>query len=372
MTNNIVIKGGHVIDGSGSPGTETNIAIKNDRIIEVGRNINEENAEVIDATGKVGTPGFIDIKTHSDWTLPLMPQAESKIYQGVTTEVIGHCGYSCAPVLPAKVEELADYLSPSAPWLNFRATNFKDYLALYPNLSVNTIHLVGHNTLRLMAMGMDDSPPTAEEREHMRALLREALDAGAFGISSGLFTAPGSYSDVDELVALGKVLSNAGARYFTHLRNEANQVLDSLQEAMEFAQQVRVHVQIVHMKLSGTDNWGGASKVINLLTEARTSGIPIDCDIYPYTAASTPLKNLFPPWLQEGGIEAMITRLKASDIRQRLRSEITSDGLNNFGRVPDWNSIRISISPDMPQYAGRTIADIAAERETDDFNMALD
>jgi N-acyl-D-amino-acid deacylase len=372
MTNNIVIKGGHVIDGSGSPGTETNIAIKNDRIIEVGRNINEENAEVIDATGKVVTPGFIDIKTHSDWTLPLMPQAESKIYQGVTTEVIGHCGYSCAPVLPAKVEELADYLSPSAPWLNFRATNFKDYLALYPNLSVNTIHLVGHNTLRLMAMGMDDRPPTAQELEHMRALLREALDAGAFGMSSGLFTAPGSYSDVDELVALGKVLSNAGARYFTHLRNEANQVLDSLQEAMEFAQQVRVHVQIVHMKLSGTDNWGGASKVINLLSEARTSGIPIDCDIYPYTAASNPLKNLFPPWLQEGGIEAMITRLKASDIRQRLRSEITSDGLNNFGRVPDWNSIRISISPDMPQYAGRTIADIAAERETDDFNMALD
>ena len=372
MSGAIVIRGGHVIDGTGAAGIETDIAISGGRITEIGPNIAASGAEVIDASGKVVSPGFIDIKTHSDWTLPLMPQAESKIRQGVTTEVIGHCGYSCAPALPNKVEALADYLSPSAPWLTFRPTNFRDYLDQYPALSVNTVHLVGHNTLRLMAMGMEDRPPTPAELEHMRALLVEALGAGALGMSSGLFTAPGSYSDVEEMVALGRTLSAEGARYFTHLRDEGNTVYDSLQEAMEFAEQVRVHVQIVHMKLSGTDNWGGAVKAMDILADARKADVPIDCDIYPYTAASNPLKNLFPPWLQEGGVDAMIARLGDANIRNRLREAIEGEGLNNFGRIPDWDAIRISISPDMPQFAGRTIADLAAERNIDGLDMALD
>jgi N-acyl-D-amino-acid deacylase len=372
MSNAIVIRGGHVIDGTGAAGLETDIAISGGRITEIGPNISASGAETIDASGKVVSPGFIDIKTHSDWTLPLMPQAESKIRQGVTTEVIGHCGYSCAPALPNKVEALADYLSPSAPWLSFRPTNFRDYLDQYPALSVNTVHLVGHNTLRLMAMGMEDRPPTPAELEHMRALLIEALAAGALGMSSGLFTAPGSYSDVEEMVALGRTLSDQGARYFTHLRDEGNTIYDSLHEAMEFAEQVRVHVQIVHMKLSGTDNWGGAVKAMDILADARKSGVPIDCDIYPYTAASNPLKNLFPPWLQEGGVDAMIARLGDANMRDRLREAIDAEGLNNFGRIPNWDAIRISISPDMPQFAGRTIADLAAERNIDGLDMALD
>lgn len=372
MSDAIVIRGGHVIDGTGAPGVETDIALSGGRITEIGPDIATGGAEIVDASGKVVAPGFIDIKTHSDWTLPLMPQAESKIRQGVTTEVIGHCGYSCAPALPDKVDALADYLSPSAPWLTFRATNFRDYLDQYPALSVNTVHLVGHNTLRLMAMGMEDRPPTPAELEHMRALLIEALAAGALGMSSGLFTAPGSYSDVEEMVALGRTLSAEGARYFTHLRDEGNTVYDSVQEAMEFAEQIRVHVQIVHMKLSGTDNWGGAVKAMDLLADARRGGVPIDCDIYPYTAASNPLKNLFPPWLQEGGVDAMIARLADTNMRDRLRKAIEAEGLNNFGRIPDWDALRISISPDMPQYAGRTIADLAAERNIDGLDMALD
>ncbi len=372
MNDAAVIRGGHVIDGTGAPGVEADIAIDGGRIAGIGRDIPTSGAEVIDASGKVVAPGFIDIKTHSDWTLPLMPQAESKIRQGVTTEVIGHCGYSCAPALPDKVDALADYLSPSAPWLTFRATNFADYLDRYPPLSVNTVHLVGHNTLRLMAMGMEDRPPTPAELEHMRVLLIEALAAGALGMSSGLFTAPGSYSDVEEMVALGRTLSAEGARYFTHLRDEGNTVYDSVQEAMEFAEQIRVHVQIVHMKLSGTDNWGGAAKAMDLLADARRAGVPIDCDIYPYTAASNPLKNLFPPWLQEGGVDAMIARLADAPVRDRLRAAIDAEGLNNFGRIPDWDAIRISISPDMPQFAGRTIADLAAERNIDGLEAALD
>lgn len=356
----IVLKGGLVIDGTGAAGRLSDIALEGGKIAEIGSNLSASGGETVDAAGLVVAPGFIDIKTHSDWTLPIMPQAESKIRQGVTTEVIGHCGYSCAPALGGKVDALAAYLSPSAPWLKFRETNFADYLATYPALSVNTVHLVGHNTLRLMAMGMEDRPPTPAELEHMRAMLQEALDAGALGMSSGLFTAPGAYSDVDELVALGRTLAKAGGRYFTHLRDESNTVFDSLAETMEFAERVGVHVQIVHMKLSGTDNWGGAQKVIDLLADARTRGVAIDCDIYPYTAASNPLKNLFPPWMQEGGVDAMIARLGDAGVRARLRAAVEANGLNNFGRIPDWDAIRISISPDLPEMAGRTIADIAA------------
>tara|TARA_B100000686_G_C16799028_1_gene984517 strand:- start:111 stop:1715 length:1605 start_codon:yes stop_codon:yes gene_type:complete len=372
MSDKTVIQGGHVIDGTGIPGRETNIAVVDGLIVEVGPNIAVSEATVIDARKQVVAPGFIDIKTHSDWTLPIMPKAESKISQGVTTEVIGHCGYSCAPVLPGKSNELADYLSPSAPWIKFKTTTFTDYLAQYRALSVNTIHLVGHNTLRLMAMGMEDRTPTQKELDHMASMLVEALDAGALGMSSGLFTAPGSYSETEEMVTLGKILAKRGARYFTHLRDEGNSVFDSIQETMEFANQVGTHVQIVHVKLSGIDNWGNADKLLDLLADARNNGIPVDCDFYPYTAASNPLKNLFPPWLQEGGVERMIHQLGDNSIRERLRLEIKQSGLNNFGQIPDWDAVRISISPDAPQFEGRTISDIAKERGKEDFDVALD
>ena len=372
MPSTIVIRNGTIVDGMRAQPFCADVAVKEGRIVEIGNDISTGTAETVDAAGKVVAPGFIDIKTHSDWTLPLMPKAESKIRQGVTTEVIGHCGYSCAPALPDKVDALAEYLSPSAPWLSFRETSFCDYLNTYPTLSVNAIHLVGHNTLRLMTMGMENRPPTPAELNHMKQLLTEALNAGALGMSSGLFTAPGSFSKTEELVALGQLLASHGARYFTHLRNEGNTVFDAIQETMEFAQQVRVHVQIVHMKLSGLDNWGGARKTMDLFADARGRGVSIDCDIYPYTAASNPLRNLMPAWLQEGGIEGTLEQLADPNIRARIRQEVDAEGLNNFGRIPSWEAVRISISPNLPQYAGRTIASLAEERGIDPFDMAMD
>ena len=368
----ILIKGGTVIDGSNSPGVRADVAVRDGRIVAIDPDLTDGGATVIEAAGRVVAPGFIDIKTHSDWTLPLMPQCESKIRQGVTTEVIGHCGYSCAPVLPGKVELIKDYLSPSAPWLTFFETSYANYVETYPQTSVNRAMLVGHNTLRLMTMGLDDRPPEPHELEQMKTLLTEALNAGAIGMSSGLFTAPGSYAEGEELVELGAILKANGARYFTHLRDESNTVFDSVAEAVEFGERTGVHVQIVHIKLSGTDNWGGAQKIIDLLADARARGVPIDCDQYPYEAASNPLKNLFPAWLQEGGIGEMLERLGSREVRERIRREVEAEGLNNFGRIPDWDAIRISISPDQPEYAGRTIAEIAAERGADGFETALD
>ena len=232
--------------------------------------------------------------------------------------------------------------------------------------------LVGHNTLRLMTMGMDDRPPEPDELAHMTALLEEALAAGALGLSSGLFTAPGSYADGEELVELGKVLSRRGARYFTHLRDESDAVFDSVDEAIEFGERAAVHVQIVHLKLSGMDNWGRAQEMLDRLDAARRRGIRIDCDQYPYVAASNPLRNLFPSWLQEGGLDGTLARLATPAVRATLREEIESGGLNNFGRIPSWDAIRISISPNQPHYAGQTIAEIARSQAIDPFDAALD
>jgi N-acyl-D-amino-acid deacylase len=372
MLNEILIRGGLVVDGTGAPGRPADVAVRDGRIAAIGRNIGRGDARVVDARDCVVAPGFIDIKTHSDFTLPLMPKAERKVRQGVTTEVIGHCGFSTAPALPGKAEALKAYLAPSAPWLTFRETSFADYLASLPATSVNVIPLVGHNTLRLMTMGMEDRPPAPEELDDMKRLLAEALDAGALGMSSGLFTAPGSYAKGEELVELGRVLERRGARYFTHVRDEANKMFRAVEEAITFAERTGVHVQIVHIKLSGTDNWGGAARLLQTLADARARGIAIDCDQYPYTAASNPLRNLFPSWLQEGGSGAMLARLKKPEVRARLRGEFAAGGLNNFGRIPAWDAVRISISPDRPQFAGRTIGDIARADGADPFDAALD
>src|SRR5246127_3479253 len=185
MTSDILIRGGTLIDGSGRPGEIGDVAVRDGRIAALGRSVPEGASRVIDAEGLAVTPGFIDIKTHSDFTLPINPKAESKVRQGVTTEIIGHCGFSVAPVLPGKVELLRDYLSPSAPWLPFRETTFPDYLATFPPAAVNAGMLVGHNTLRLMVMGMEARPPDAAELAQMIVLLEEALAAGALGPSAG-------------------------------------------------------------------------------------------------------------------------------------------------------------------------------------------
>src|SRR6184192_1333561 len=191
----LIIRGAQVIDGSGAPGRAVDIAIGDGRIRSLARSLTGPAQRVIDATGHVVAPGFIDIHTHSDFTLPLNPKAESKIRQGVTTEVVGNCGFSVAPALPGRAAMLREYLASSAPWLTFRETTFGDYVAGFPATSVNVILQVGHNTLRLMTAEMENRPVTPAELATMERLLQEALAAGAWGMSSGLFTAPGSYAD---------------------------------------------------------------------------------------------------------------------------------------------------------------------------------
>jgi len=367
----ILIRNGAIYDGSGAPPVAADLAIRAGCIAAIGSNLGDA-ARVIDAAGLAVAPGFIDIKTHSDFTLPINPKAESKVRQGVTTEIIGHCGFSVAPALPGKVELLRDYLSPSAPWLPFRALTFPDYLDTFPATAVNAGMLVGHNTLRLMTMGMADRPPTADDMQAMTELLEEALDAGALGLSTGLFTAPGSYAQPDEIIALCRVVARHKAGYFTHLRDESNQVLEAIEEAIAVAAACGVHVEIVHFKCSGTDNWGKARRALDMIAAARARGLDIDCDAYPYAAGSNPLKNLMPQWVQAGGVDAMLKRLAADETRARIRADIDRDGLNNWGRIPSWDSVQVSISPHLPELAGKTLGTLATERGQDPIDTVCE
>ncbi|MBV9199099.1 MAG: D-aminoacylase [Alphaproteobacteria bacterium] len=372
MSCDILIRGGTLIDGSGRAGEIGGLAVLDGRIAALGRSLPQGAAKVIDAEGLAVAPGFIDIKTHSDFTLPINPKAESKVRQGVTTEIIGHCGFSVAPVLPGKAQLLADYLSGGAPWLPFREMRFPEYLDTFPPVAVNTGMLVGHNTLRLMVMGLEDRAPRSAELSEMIALLEEGLSTGALGMSSGLFTPPGSFAQPSEILAFGPALKQHNAAYFTHIRDESNKVLEAAAEAIEFARAIQVHVEIVHLKCSGTDNWGKAAQILGLLDQARAAGCDIDCDAYPYTAGANPLKNLLPPWVQIGGLEAMLACLAQPETREQIRREIDRDGLNNWGRIPSWEAVQISVSPRLPQHAGETIAALAAARGRDPVDLVCD
>ncbi|HKF07902.1 MAG TPA: D-aminoacylase [Xanthobacteraceae bacterium] len=372
MTWDILIHRGTVIDGSGSPGITGDVAVSAGRIVALGPALAGDAKKVIDAAGLAVTPGFIDIKTHSDFVLPINPKAESKVRQGVTTEIIGHCGFSVAPVLPGKTDLLADYLSGGAPWLPFREMSFPEYLDTFPAVAVNTGMLIGHNTLRLMVMGLEDRSSTKTELGEMIALLEDGLRAGALGMSSGLFTPPGSFAQADEIVALCGVLKRHNAGYFTHIRDESNKVMEAVEEAIDIARACGVHVEIVHLKCSGVDNWGKAAQILDKIAAARASGCDIDCDAYPYAAGANPLKNLLPPWVQTGDKETMIARLALPDVRACIRSELAEHGLNNWGRIASWEAVQISISPRLPQTAGQTVAALARPRGCDPIDQICD
>ncbi len=181
------------------------------------------------------------------------------------------------------------------------------------------------------------------------------------GMSCGLFTAPGYYASAGELIGLAEVLYRHGATYASHVRDEANQVFGSVQEAIAVGEATGVRVQVAHIKLSGMDNWGKTEELLAQFSAARERGVDVRCDQYPYTAGTNPLRNLLPLWVQNGGVEAMLPRLKDPDVQERMRADIARSGLTNFGRVESWHSVRIAITPNQPELAGRTIGDIAAE-----------
>ena len=368
----LVIRGGMILDGTGAEPLRADLAVRDGRITAITPHHSGPARRVVDARGQTVAPGFIDIKTHSDFTLPYAPRAESKILQGVTTEVVGHCGFSLAPVVPGRARLLQDYLAGFAPWIETRESTFAAYMDGFPATAVNTIMQVGHNTLRLMTVGMDDRAPSEDEMGVMRRLLAEGLAAGALGMSSGLFTAPGSFARPGELHALLGVVRQHGGTYATHLRSESTEVFEAVREAIEASEVSGVHVQIVHLKLSGLENRGRAGQLLAEIDAARARGVRVDCDAYPYTCAANPLRNLLPLWVQEGGLPAMLGRLRDPAVRRRVNREIDERGLTSFGRIASWDAVSISTSRTRSSDAGRSIAELARGEGVEAIDLVCD
>jgi N-acyl-D-amino-acid deacylase len=382
MPVNLLIRGATVIDGTGAPGRQADVAVADGRIAAVGDGAAAfGGGRFIDAAGLVLAPGFIDLHSHADLTLPAFPSAINSLSQGVTTEVVGNCGFSPAPVSDlaersALLQGYAGGLGPDLDWTWTSFGTFLDRLAA-SRPSVNVAPLVGHAALRIAAMGMQDRPPSVAELEAMRLELRAALDAGAWGLSSGLVYPPGTYSDTDEIVALASDLPAHGALYASHIRNEGEALTEAVGEALLIGQRSGARVQVSHLKSAGRANHGRIGEAIALIDDARGRGIDAHCDVYPYEAGSTLLNQVLPPWMHEGGSSAMVERLVAPGVRDRLRYEIEHGlpGWGNHARAAGgWHNIVVSrvVEPSLRWAEGRSIADLAQRMSKDALDVVAD
>lgn len=316
-----------LIDGTGNPPCRADVAVSGSRIQAVGPDLAGNADQVIDADGLVLCPGFIDIHGHSDMTLFRNPLLESKLFQGVTTEVTGNCGLGLFPVRAGGERELADYLGVHDFFLPAEGIDWND-LAGYAerverlDLAIHIAPLVGHAQLRIAAMGMDDRPPTAAEWERMRSLLAEALQQGAWGMSTGLIYPPGSYAATAELIALATVLARHGALYTSHIRSESDELDRALDEAIAIGAGSGARVQVSHLKAMGTGNRGRGRELLEKLAAARAANVDIGADQYPYDASATTLTAVVPQWAHAGGIQALLGRLADPALREDLQASI--------------------------------------------------
>jgi N-acyl-D-aspartate/D-glutamate deacylase len=328
VTWSLLIRGGSLVDGSGAPARPADVAVERDRIAAVGPALRGEATRVIDARGQVVAPGFIDAHSHSDLFYFACPSAESKVRQGVTTEVVGMCSFSQAPLRPDREDEVKSWIGGIGRTPDLRWETFAQYLdalrSIHP--SVNVIHFVGHGALRIAAMGFEARPPDAREQSQMERLLGDAMDAGAFGFSTGLVYPPSSYAETGELIALARTIARRGGFYFSHVRGESSMLLDSIGEAIRIGEDGGVPVQVSHVKASGRENWPKIDAALRLLELARARGVDVAGDVYPYNAGSTKLDNLMPAWAHEGGIARLLERLADRASRRRITDECLVDG----------------------------------------------
>src|SRR3989449_250936 len=305
------LEGATVIDGTGKAGGRADVGIRDETIAAVGDLSREAAGRTLNVAGRAVTPGFIDMHSHSDWRLWANRRAESKIRQGVTTEVVGNCGFSPAPVSPEFREDLRGFALYVPKGMTFEWRSFREYLRAFDvdGSALNVAQLVGHGTLRLAAMGFARRAPTAGELTRMQRLMADAMDDGAWGLSTGLIYAPGSYSETAEIVAVARAAARHRGFYASHIRGEGATLLDAVREAISVGREGELPVQVSHVKAAGRPNWGNVSRALALIDAARAEGLDVRADVYPYTASSTTLRTLLPDWALEGGIDAMLKRL---------------------------------------------------------------
>jgi N-acyl-D-amino-acid deacylase len=379
----LAIKHGTIVDGTGKPAFRADIGIRDGKIAVIGDLDAVEAEKSIRAEGLVVAPGFVDIHSHSDFTIMINPRAESKIHQGVTTEVTGNCGATAAPISNTHRQEALDYLlttlgisgSESLAWDWTSFGDYLDHLRRRP-LGVNLVPLVGHTMLRIAVMGTADRPPTEEEMVAQEELLARCLGEGAFGMSTGPEYPPDAYSTTEELVRLGRVLARHDALYATHIRGEAQTLFEAIAEAVRIGQESGCRVEISHLKAGGLGNWGKAPQLLAYLDAARERGIEVTWDQYPYTAWGSGLIDYLPRWVAADGREKLAERLRDETIRQAIRAEIEREVQS--GRHPlcaaPWETVQIALveSPHNVSLEGKNIAEIAAEQNRDPLNVVFD
>lgn len=314
----IIIKSGTIIDGSGRPATKADVGIQGDTITAVGQMEGAVAQEVFCADGLYVCPGFIDIHTHSDFNLLVTPPGRSKVMQGVTTEVCGNCGISAAPLFGPARKQRSDTLADRG--IEITWSTLPEFTALLERRGLlgNMLPLIGHGNIRGSVIGYDNRQPEGNELGQMKALLEHEIQAGAWGLSSGLIYPPGMFAREDELIELCRIVSRFRGIYTTHLRSEGDRVLEALGEAISIATAAAIPVQISHLKTLGRQNWHKLPALFQMIETARDRGVRICADRYPYTAASTDLDVVLPQWACEGGNVAVLERLKNPSVREQI------------------------------------------------------
>ena len=357
----ILIKDGLVVDGTGRPAFPADVVVRGDRIADIVAPgaANGDGMRVIDAAGCLVTPGFVDAHAHSDAYLVVEPDAPSKLAQGVTTEINGQCGGSVAPRY-GEARLSSDWAAVLGERLAWRSlAEYRRALdAAKP--AINTVQFVGHNTLRSSVVGYAGRAATPDELSRMSRLLEESLDAGGWGLTTGLIYQPGKYSTPGEVVALAKVAAARGGYYATHMRSEGDRIIEAIDEVLDLVRATGVRAEISHLKTSGARNWHKIDAVLEKIERAVDDGLLLGSDRYPYCAAGTDLDIVLPDWAQEGAAKAEMERLADPVTRQRIVDEINASDR-------DWSTVMVggTWSTENKQYSGRMIAEILRQGAKD-------
>jgi len=371
-----VIVGGSVFDGLGAPPIRADIGIVDDRIVAVGDLSAASAGRRIDATGKSVAPGFIDIHTHSDISVLFNPAMESMTSQGVTTQVVGNCSLSLG--LATDDDAFAfekRWLGTHGARITWRSMDGHLRRVADEGVATNYVMLAGQGTIRKRVMGFANRQPSPDEMAQMQALLAQALEEGAWGVSTGLEYTPSGYASVEELAALSSVVARYGGFYATHLRNEGDRLLESVAEAIEVGERAGVPVQLSHHKAEGRQNWGKVHRTLAMVEAARERGVDVQMDQYPYTAFQTAMSVQFlPPWANEGDTEALLARLTDKERRAEVVADIRTNHADwdDAGPGSPWERVEIGSCRSDRSLQGRTIAEIARERGQNPIEVVLD
>ncbi|WP_181410195.1 amidohydrolase family protein [Paenibacillus sp. tmac-D7] len=337
-----------IVDGTGNPWFRGEIGVKDGKIVSVSKNLEGESLHVIDAEHQIVCPGFIDVHTHDDLAVISNPDHEPKLFQGVTSEVLANCGFGCAPVNKLTRKQLLQYISPvlgtySREW---GWKSFKEYVSVLSerSTSMNLVSQVAHGAVRIAVMGFESRPATSQEIEEMKALVEEAMQAGAIGLSLGLLYAPGCYADRAELIALSKVAARYGGILNCHMRAEGDSLLESMNEVFDIAEAAEIPLHISHLKLIGVNNWGKIHHALEMIESKKAQGLDVTCDIYTYTAGSSTLMSVLPSWVSEGGVEKALMRLSDPKQRAKIKNDMgrSVKGWDNFVEMLGWDRVVVS------------------------------